>query len=237
MNIYAQRVLSNGALAWKTVVDSSGVAVCTQPIANLSLATVEGLGPRSHALLAWSDIRGGHDGQIYATRIGSDGAVCCGWAANGNPVCLDLTAFQAHPSLAADGNDGAIVSWLQHIGTTGTFDVYAQHIDSTGTAGALVDVPNVGSNPALAMSLAPNPVRNGTTVQLSLPEPSQLTVRVYDPSGRRIRTLVDGLASAGPVSVYWDGRSDSGEPVPPGIYLVRARTAKHSAERRLSIIR
>ncbi|MEW6752012.1 MAG: discoidin domain-containing protein [Candidatus Latescibacterota bacterium] len=56
--------------------------------------------------------------------------------------------------------------------------------------------------------------------QVQLAQPVQ--AGIYDLSGRRLRTLWDGQRlTAGRKRLEWDGRSDSGELVPPGIYLLR----------------
>ena len=52
----------------------------------------------------------------------------------------------------------------------------------------------------------------------------RLRVRVHDLLGRPRRLLVDGQRFSGESAFVWDGRDDSGDPVPPGVYLVRAET-------------
>ena len=54
----------------------------------------------------------------------------------------------------------------------------------------------------------------------------ELALRIYDLSGRQVRalrkeTIVLGLFGEGPGDPAWDGRDDSGEKVPPGVYLYR----------------
>ena len=77
--------------------------------------------------------------------------------------------------------------------------------------------------------VAPNPFTpNGDgindealiTVELFLvSEPIELTVSLYDLSGRRVRSLGQGRHGAGVVELRWDGRDDRGWILPPGIYL------------------
>jgi flagellar hook assembly protein FlgD len=62
------------------------------------------------------------------------------------------------------------------------------------------------------------------TVDLFLvSEPIELTVDLYDLSGRRVRSLGRGRHGAGVVELRWDGRDDRGGILPPGIYLYRVR--------------
>lgn len=48
-------------------------------------------------------------------------------------------------------------------------------------------------------------------------------IEIFDMSGVRVRTIVDGMRSKGLSSEFWDGRDDRGRLVTPGLYLVRVR--------------
>ncbi len=69
----------------------------------------------------------------------------------------------------------------------------------------------------------PNPFNPGTKVFYHLPEPSQVDIRVFDLTGRSVRTLLNGRQSAGPHFVYWNGRDSYGTKAPSGVYLVRMK--------------
>ncbi len=72
----------------------------------------------------------------------------------------------------------------------------------------------------------PNPVVDQTAIRFALPQGRSrtssddgYTLRIYDASGRLVRTL-DGTSSAStPRTVYWDARYDGGRPVPCGTYF------------------
>jgi flagellar hook assembly protein FlgD len=55
----------------------------------------------------------------------------------------------------------------------------------------------------------------------ALSEKQDVNIDVYDISGRRVRTLQNGILSAGENRVHWDGRTDGGARVSEGIYVVR----------------
>jgi flagellar hook assembly protein FlgD len=44
---------------------------------------------------------------------------------------------------------------------------------------------------------------------------------VYDLAGRRVVTILEGRAVAGPYAPTWDGKNEKGHPVIPGLYLIR----------------
>jgi hypothetical protein len=67
----------------------------------------------------------------------------------------------------------------------------------------------------------PNPFNPRTSLRFSLSQPAEVCLEVYDLQGRRIRTLVRARQSAGTHVAVWNGRNQSGELVPSGVYLWR----------------
>lgn len=86
--------------------------------------------------------------------------------------------------------------------------------------GSPVDAPT-GEILEASLSGAPNPFRSSADVWFRLAAPASVTLTVHDLSGRRVRGLLRGTAQAGDTRVTWDGRDDSGLPVPAGLYFVR----------------
>jgi flagellar basal-body rod modification protein FlgD len=58
-----------------------------------------------------------------------------------------------------------------------------------------------------------------TTVMLDAPA-RELSLNVYAPSGRLVRTLRSGPHAGGPVTLVWNGRTDDGGTAAPGVYRV-----------------
>jgi len=69
----------------------------------------------------------------------------------------------------------------------------------------------------------PNPFAGSTVVAFDLPRADDVQVRVFDVTGREIRTLFRGRAEAGRHSLDWDGRDATGHATAAGVYLVRLR--------------
>ncbi len=65
----------------------------------------------------------------------------------------------------------------------------------------------------------PNPFREGTTFQLTMPRDGKIRIAVHDLLGNPIQVLREGLHTAGKFDIYWDGKDASGMPVIPGIYI------------------
>ena len=71
------------------------------------------------------------------------------------------------------------------------------------------------------LDLYPNPFNPSTRIGFDLPVSGRVLLSVFDSRGRRIATLHEGHAAAGPLLFEWDGRDDSGLALPGGVYLFR----------------
>jgi hypothetical protein len=72
----------------------------------------------------------------------------------------------------------------------------------------------------------PNPSDDRTVIEFTVPPVSQslrVRVRVYDLSGRLVRTLLDAPRDGGTYAIDWDGSGNSGGEVPSGVYYCRVR--------------
>jgi hypothetical protein len=83
----------------------------------------------------------------------------------------------------------------------------------------------------------PNPCRQTARFAYSLPRAATMGVDVYDVSGRSIRNLIRGMRPAGRADLVWDLRTDRGDAVSPGVYLVRARIDDQEYMRRVVVTR
>ncbi|MFQ5510622.1 MAG: FlgD immunoglobulin-like domain containing protein [Candidatus Krumholzibacteriia bacterium] len=91
---------------------------------------------------------------------------------------------------------------------------------SPGTATAIGDV-TTPTHSRLYQN-APNPFNPTTTIRYDVAAGGgQVTLRIYDVAGRRVRSLVNGSMDAGPKSVTWDGTNDRGRRVASGVYFYR----------------
>ncbi len=122
LDLYAQRVASDGRLLWNGTV---GVPVCTvigvQQHPDI-MATADG-----GVFIVWEDGRGS-DLDIFAQRLDSNGVAQ--WTVGGMPVCVSIWQ-QVYPRLSTDGSGGIIVVWQdsRNLG----YDVFAQRLNGAGS--------------------------------------------------------------------------------------------------------
>ncbi len=83
----------------------------------------------------------------------------------------------------------------------------------------------------------PNPFTGATTIGFQMPQSGHASLRVFDPAGRLIRTLLDGQLSAGRHDALWEGMDAAGKPVGSGFYLYELRAAGQTLTGRTTLIR
>jgi probable HAF family extracellular repeat protein len=96
-----------------------------------------------------------------------------------------------------------------------------------------------GTGPVARTSFAgatPNPSRGTSRFDFTLAHAGRASLVLVDVGGRIVRTLADGDYTAGPQSIGWDGRDQSGARVAPGIYHARLATAQGTFTRRFVVV-
>lgn len=79
----------------------------------------------------------------------------------------------------------------------------------------------------------PNPFNPATNLVFTLPEAAKVKLEVYNLLGQKIRTLINGkYLNPGYYVEEWDGRSDNGQFVGSGIYLIRFSAGSYSKIRK-----
>ena len=63
-----------------------------------------------------------------------------------------------------------------------------------------------------------------------------VTLRIYDVSGRLVRTLVNGSQTAGQKQVTWNGTDDQGRGVVSGVYLYRLQASGYKKTLKMILI-
>jgi hypothetical protein len=83
----------------------------------------------------------------------------------------------------------------------------------------------------------PNPFNPTTRIAFELPASARVSLAVFDASGRRVRVLTEGTASAGKHEVYWDGKDDAGRKVASGVYFYRLQSGSFTDTKKTVLLR
>lgn len=91
-----------------------------------------------------------------------------------------------------------------------------------------------------AYSLAqnyPNPFNPSTEIQFVLPRNTDIKLAVYNMLGQHVKTLADGILSAGEHRVTWDATDERNNRVASGIYFYRLETSEYTALRKMILLK
>jgi hypothetical protein len=104
-------------------------------------------------------------------------------------------------------------------------NVFGKICQLTGQGGFVNDVPNGGAQDVVDfMNLRNNPLISGqATVDFGLSKSDRVEVKVFDVSGRLVRTLADRQFAAGRHTLTWDGVDDGGRQVARGVYFTQVK--------------
>jgi hypothetical protein len=87
---------------------------------------------------------------------------------------------------------------------------------------------------------SPNPFNPRTAISFIIPEtsgPVRVSLKVFDLRNQPVRTLVDGLKSAGLHTVVWDGRGEQGSQAASGVYFYRIVADNYTQTRKMVLLR
>jgi hypothetical protein len=83
----------------------------------------------------------------------------------------------------------------------------------------------------------PNPGLGPTRVELGLPEPAPVRLRLFDLSGRQVREIDSGLLPAGYHEIVWDGRDENGAAAAGGVYFFQLQAGRFQEKGRIVVLR
>jgi hypothetical protein len=219
-DLFAAKADSLGSLPW----GAGGLAIETS--STLQLGPSIDSDRQGGALFSWYDFIPSVGTDIRAQHCDSLGQLQ--WPAGGAPVC---TAFdnQSLPVILFSPGVGALVAWQDHRNGFDS-DVYVGRVLSSGEVLEVTSVP-------LLRAPYPNPFNPATTLVYGVPYSSRVSLRIYDSSGRLVRSLLDQTVPAGINAQVWDGNDEQGRAVASGIYIAEFRSPGRTESRKMALVR
>ena len=142
---------------------------------------------------------------------------------HGDDFSIDLTDDAMVAEYKTTGNSTTLIIVAPEsdeiFTTEGTYEVAELVVaNSAGVIDATTATPD-----AFGLSAAyPNPFNPTTSVAMSLPNDSYVSVTVYNLMGQNIATIADGYMTANVYDFSWDASS-----VPSGMYFIRAEAGSN----------
>lgn len=143
-----------------------------------------------------------------------------------------LTAQNGHVSFVdqADFAEGTLLFYSIGVVRGGSEIAVGSEIEYRVTAGALPTAFALYGN-------YPNPFNPLTTIKFDLPRDARVALRIYDLSGRAVRTLVDGNLVRATHTYQWDGTDDSGRRLASGTYYYRVDSDQQTATGKMMLVK
>lgn len=102
---------------------------------------------------------------------------------------------------------------------------------------ALEPTDNLHPESAVLLQNYPNPFNPNTNISFYIENPSNIYLRIYDVSGKLVRTLVENKKINGQANVKWDGLNNFGLLVSSGIYIYNLKINNISVSKKMVLIR
>ena len=101
---------------------------------------------------------------------------------------------------------------------------------------------NVQPNKTRVLPNYPNPFNPETWIPFQLNQDAEISVSIYNVSGRLVRTFPIGFRSVGiylsqDKAIYWNGKTDNGETVSSGIYFYTITAGQNIITKKLSFLK
>ncbi len=88
----------------------------------------------------------------------------------------------------------------------------------------------------LSLEIHPNPARTHSTIQYTLSHVGNVSLSIYDVSGRLVKALVDQRQNPGAYSVVWNSRDDDEQRVAAGVYFCILNTDDGQTSKKFVIL-
>ncbi|MFA5032450.1 MAG: C25 family cysteine peptidase [bacterium] len=133
-------------------------------------------------------------------------------------------------------------STLLHIGELTLSDINANAIPSQGIDSwfhfkGINTQEKVMPNKYEFSEIYPNPVATKVILKYAIPEFAHTILKIYDMSGKLVKTLVNGTDKPGYYSIAWNSRDEHGKKLAKGVYFVKLEAGKYKQTRKLILMK
>ena len=152
----------------------------------------------------------------------------------------DTTVFYNHANSGLPDNDVTTIaidaSGNKWIGTGGGLAVY-----SGGTGIEEENNEKVKNGNAEAMKIYPNPFISSMVIHYAVSavgdQGAAVSVKVYDLSGKLVKTLLNKKQKTGYYSIKWDGTNNTGKKPSSGIYFIKLKAGGFKQTKRIILMK
>ncbi|CAN5549701.1 hypothetical protein BH10BAC5_BH10BAC5_09270 [soil metagenome] len=228
IRIYGQNITHNGNTRWtyngKKIADSIDFNATQDGRSNPSISAVDNQGG---AIVCWMGLRDGVNFGILAQKVDYYSNIL--WDPKG--VFISTGMLKRRPIATFDGGYGGCnFVWVDYRNVIA--NIYGQHIKSDATLGRPKPV-NSGTQEAYTIRQNfPNPFNPTTNIAFTLTNDANVSITVFDMSGRQLEVLADGFLTAGDHSVTWNAANNAS-----GTYFYKFTIGNKSEIKKMLLIK
>lgn len=104
---------------------------------------------------------------------------------------------------------------------TAIAELARSQIEHLGKKAPETEQPVVEIPDSYAVGNYPNPFNPATSIVFKMPEAGDISLNIFDISGRLVKNLANGVRPSGIYTVQWDSRNMNGRQVSSGVYYFR----------------
>ncbi len=222
-DIYAARLTSEGF-----VLDSAGILIS---YGDYSLALLQVIFDGAYYVLVWQKYISGSGTNIYGARL--------------NPVTAQIDtfivsnslAYQGEPAIAHGSDNQIFVTYTSWTDIYQGKPYYTDRIWGKFAPAPGIEETKVVSdiNSPIFLS-SPNPFNRSTTIKYTIRKSGDISLKVFDITGKLVRNLVNDNKEPGIYSITWDGTDDLKQKLPAGVYFYQLKTSVENSETKELII-
>jgi hypothetical protein len=156
-----------------------------------------------------------------------------------------ISGFEQNEQLAGAGNSSQPITYSYEDDAIVPGAIYFYMLQSIDLAGnehvndewAAVESRTIPESYQLNANY-PNPFNPSTTISFALPEPTLVTLQIFNLQGQLVRTLIyDEQYHWGIYQMTWDGKNNARDQVASGVYIYRLQTPSFTDARKMTLLR
>ncbi len=156
-----------------------------------------------------------------------------------SPIWTASSGLDEHPAISSDGKTLIFASRRNTMLYNWWEDLYISHliVDENGDSVLTSLEATLQPQPeALSVEVFPNPSFQFVSIVIQKPPSEYIRIELFNIYGAHIKTILTSQSPERTLHLTWDGLSDTGAKVPPGVYILRALTESDVVLRRVVIL-
>jgi len=155
-------------------------------------------------------------------------------------VQIDLAVLGTDVTVGGSG-DVAVLTF-QALSEGYTLEFASVDLRNADNEQLVVEFEGIESKPEVPAAFRlvgnlPNPFNPVTKIAYDVPREAAVAIRIYDVSGRLVRTLVDQRIEPGRHEAVWTGRNETGEPVGSGVYFCTMDAEEFHGSHKMTLLK